>query len=75
MIIFEKMIMIESVKHIISGIIEEENNGFRLALEQSFKNVKNSLCFVLKDNANRPIIRLTNEQFKKCIFIEGTNEE
>ena len=74
MIIFEKMIMIESVRQIISGIIEEENNGFRLALEQSFKNVKNSLCFVLKDNIKRPIMRITNEQFKKCIFIEGTKE-
>lgn len=47
-IIFEKMIIIATVKELIAGIIRKENEGFKTGIHMAFNEVKNCLSFVLK---------------------------
>lgn len=45
---FEKMIIIATVKELIAGIIQKENEGFKTGVYMAFNDAKNCLSFVLK---------------------------
>lgn len=64
------MIMIAAVKELIDVIIQKENEGFRTGTYMAFNDVKNSLSFVLRSKNGKPILRLSNKQFRRCLFIE-----
>jgi hypothetical protein len=42
------MIIIATVKELIAGIIQKENEGFKTGVYMAFNDAKNCLSFVLK---------------------------
>ena len=45
--------------------------GSKTALVESFLKVRNSLSFILTDEKNNILIRLRNEEFRKCLKMQG----